>query len=142
MAWVRKLSELILGKEAIQAMAIRNSHQWASHSAYEREKEYIFRESLVGARVLGPIPSGHDREFFCLDEHTWIWRESWKDQNGQRQEFVVNYEVDPSGILKRVNGGQYTLLRGEELRRFVDAVTKYHNEVKRHVYGKPVTSVA
>ncbi len=132
---LRKLTEIVFGKQAAQVVGSWTMLFKAAPFSYEHRKKYLSREALVGARVLGPIPSGHEREFFCLDRHTWIWHESWKDEHGQRQQFTVNYEIDPSGILKRVNGGQYTKLSGEELKRFNDAILAYYTEVSRQVYG-------
>lgn len=138
---LRKFSELLFGKQATQAVTSWRPQASLAHRAYELEKEYIAREAMVGARVHGPIPSGHDREFYCLDEHTWVWHETWKDQNGL-QGFTVHYEVTGSNILKRVNQGSYTRLEGDELLRFDKAVKAYHKEVLQHVYGSPTTSVA
>ena len=137
---LRKFSEILFGKKATQSMAGLLPQITPAQRRYEVEKEYIARESLVGARILGQVPSGHQREFFCLDRHTWVWHESWTDENGKHQSFTVNYEIDPSGILKRINGGQYTLLQGEELQRFVKATQAYRQEVTRHVYGQPATA--
>lgn len=142
MALLRKLSELLLGTNTTNASGGWGSQQAAAQLHYQKNKEYIAREAAVGARLLGPIPSGHDREFFCLDQHTWIWHETWKDEHGKRQEFTVNYEIDPSGVLKRVNGGSYSLLQGEELKRFNIAIRAYHAEVLRHVYGKQAPALA
>lgn len=133
---LRKLSELIFGKQATQAIS-----QWAPHTshnqnAYQRRRALIAKEAHVGSTVLGPIPEGHKREFFCLDKHTWVWHESWKDASGMRQQFIVNYELDPTGVLKRVNGGSYTKLTGRELANFNRAVKTYYQEVSRQVYGQ------
>lgn len=32
------------------------------------ERELIQRESTIGRELFGPVPEGHRREFFCLDE--------------------------------------------------------------------------
>lgn len=141
MAWLRKVSEVVFGKQAVQSVSNWMPQPSQDQIYYQKNKEYIAREAAVGARILGPIPSGHDREFFCLDENTWIWHETWKDQNGRHQ-FTVNYEIDPSGVLKRVNGGPYVLLQGEELRRFDKATEAYLKEVSRHVYGQPIVTQA
>lgn len=142
MRLLRKFSELLFGKQAVGAIENFTHQAQPSRAFYEKQKEYIAREAAVGARLLGPVPSGHKREFFCLDEHTWVWSESWRDENGRLQQLTVNYEVDPSGILKRVNGGQYTKVRGEELIRFNQAIKSYHKQVLAHVYGKPTATTA
>jgi len=133
---LRKLSELIFGKHATQAIS-----QWAPHTshnqkAYQKRRALIAKEAHIGGTVLGPIPHGHKREFFCLDKHTWVWHETWKDASGMRQQFIVNYELDPTGVLKRVNGGSYTKLTGQELANFNRAVKTYYREVSQQVYGQ------
>ena len=47
------------------------------------ERELITLESEIGSQLFGPIPEGHRREFFCLDEKTWIWHEEWLDEIGR-----------------------------------------------------------
>ena len=39
------------------------------------ERELITLESEIGAELFGPVEKGRHREFFCLDEKTWIWHE-------------------------------------------------------------------
>jgi len=140
MPLLHKLSELLFGAQAVNAFNGFMGQPNYQNLRYQKEKEYIAREAAVGARILGPVPSGHTREFFCLDVNTWIWHESWRDESGKHQEFTVNYEVDPSGILKRVNGSQYRKLEGEELRRFCNATQAYRNEVKKQLYSQPATT--
>ena len=131
---LRKLTELIFGKQAANhLLAGHEAHLQSTHQQ-QVHKDYIAREAVIGAGLLGPIPSGHEREFFCLDEHTWIWSETWKDEHGRMQHFTVNYEVDPAGILKRVNGGQYSKLQGEELSNFHSAIKKYYQDGSMRVY--------
>ena len=60
----------------------------------------IRHEAKIGAEVFGAIPKGTNREFFCLDRHTWVWHEEWKDQNGQKHVRTTRYDVRPDGVLK------------------------------------------
>jgi hypothetical protein len=132
---LKKISQLLFGKQAVNAISQINSSAKHARSNYQTHKDYIAREAVLGARILGPIPSGHNREFFCLDRNTWIWHESWQDEAGRHQEFIVNYEVDPTGILKRINGGQFTKLQGQELANFDRAITEYYHQVSRQIYN-------
>ncbi len=132
---LRKVTELLFGKKAADHLLASHEQHTQAHQQQQARKDYIAREAAIGARLLGPIPSGHIREFFCLDQHTWVWSESWRDKNGQPQQFTVNYEIDPAGILKRVNGGHYTKLQGQELHNFHTAITKYYQEVSTRIYG-------
>lgn len=139
---VNKIISFIFGKQA--ARMVDDWRPRTPHAAMveQRAKQYISQEAAIGAQVLGPIPAGHTREFFCLDRNTWIWRENWRDENGTPQQFIVNYEVDPSGILKRVNGGQYSRVEGAELARFDQAIRLYYTEVAQHVYGRTAPALA
>lgn len=104
------------------------------------EREYIDREAQLGAEVFGPVPSGRERQFFCLDKHTWIWYESWKAKKGQPSSFTVRYEVRSDGVFKRINEGSLTKLSMDELEHFDTAVRKYYENVVTKVYGRKLAS--
>lgn len=104
------------------------------------ERELLTLESEIGGQLFGPVPAGHRREFFCLDDHTWIWYEEWLDDVKKKQSTTVRYEVSPTGILKVQEGARYNYLEGEELRNFGVAVRLYYEQVARKVYHRdPVT---
>lgn len=92
-------------------------------------------EAKVGGRVFGDVPKGHRRDFFCLDEHTWIWHEEWVDAKGERHIVSTRYDVRPDGILKSQNGGHYQEIGREEAYRLRDATELYSQKVKREVYN-------
>lgn len=104
-------------------------------------RDLIRMESKIGSTVFGPIPANHRREFFCLDEHTWVWYEEWIDEaTGQRREMTTRYEVHPHGVLKVQDGQPYALVEGEELRNLAIATRMYREQVMRQVYHRdPVT---
>ncbi len=93
------------------------------------ERSLIRREAKLGGELFGPIPKGHRREFFCLDEHTWVWYEEWTDQNGQRQSTTTRYEVRPNGVLKLQNGHTYQRLSREEARNLYLTTELYRQRV-------------
>lgn len=99
------------------------------------ERELITLESKIGATIFGAVPKGRRREFFCLDEATWIWHESWKEK-GVYHETTIRYEIHDNGVLKVLSGARYEFISGEELTRFVTAVQMYYERVTRHVYGR------
>lgn len=106
------------------------------------ERELIEHESVVGRHLFGPIPDGHRREFFCLDDHTWIWHEEWSDEQKKKQQFTTRYEVHQNGVLKVREGGQYQYLEGDELRNFGLAVRLYYEQVMRGIYRRdPATGM-
>jgi len=92
-------------------------------------------EAKVGGKVFGEVPKDHQRDFFCLDEHTWVWHEEWIDPSGQRHIVSTRYDVRPTGILKSQNGGHYQQITSQEAHRLFDAADLYIDRVKREVYN-------
>lgn len=110
----------------------------AGSQPYSRS-ELIEMESKIGAKLFGPVPSGHRREFFCLDDTSWIWHEEWR-QDGKPQKMTVRYEIQDAGVLKVQEGARYSYLEGDELNNFAAAVQTYHDTVLPVLYHKdPVT---
>jgi hypothetical protein len=86
----------------------------------------------LGGNVFGPIPAGRRREFFSLDEHTWIWHEEWTDGQGQRQVRTTRYDVRPLGLYKAQDGMPYQPVSIDEGNRLCSAALEY----KRIVHEK------
>lgn len=105
----------------------------------QREEE-LYRnlmrhEARIGGTLFGPIPAGHRREFFCLDEHTWIWHEEWIDQSGKRQIRTTRYDVRPQAIMKAQDGQPYRQLSEQEAQHLRAAVDQYEARVKKEIYN-------
>lgn len=101
------------------------------------ERELIQLESQIGATVFGEKPAHvKRREFFNLDENTWIWYEEVIDAEGKTQQLTTKYEVQPLGILKVQPNYKYGYLEGAELENFILAVKKYYERVARQVYKR------
>lgn len=98
------------------------------------ERELLTLESEIGSQLFGTVPTGHRREFFCLDEHTWIWHEEWLDDKKKLSTSTVRYEVNEHGVLKVQEGARYSYLDGEELDNFSLAVQMYYERVVREIY--------
>ncbi len=94
----------------------------------------IRHEAKIGAEVFGSVPAGHRREFFCLDRHTWVWHEEWKDQNGQKHVRTTRYDVRPDGVLKSQNG-HYQKVNDNELRRLSKAADLYLQRISTEMYA-------
>ena len=99
----------------------------------ERYRELLRKESAIGGNLFGPIPAGHRREFFCLDEHTWVWHEEWMEQ-GQLRHMTTRYDVRPQGILKAQGNGHYQLVSVEEAKRLLQAAKLYKEKVLLELY--------
>jgi hypothetical protein len=97
-------------------------------------RNLIRHEAKIGGEVFGPIPAGHRREFFCLDEHTWVWHEEWRDAKGQTQVRTTRYDVRPDGILKS-QGGHYQQVSPQEAGRLYKAANLYASRIKSELYA-------
>jgi hypothetical protein len=100
-----------------------------------RYRELIRREAKLGSELFGPVPEGVRREFFCLDEHTWVWHEEWTDQQSQRRAITTRYDVRPSGILKAQDGQPYRYVTLEEGKRLYKAIKMYSKLVQAELYS-------
>lgn len=97
-------------------------------------RKLIRHEAQIGGTLFGPVPNGGRREFFCLDEHTWVWHEEWTDKNGQHQAATTRYDLRPNGILKSQNG-QYKPLTQAEAINLRNAALMYRNKVNTELYS-------
>lgn len=97
--------------------------------------ELMDAESALGRTLFGPVPEGHQREFFAYKKNVWLWYESWTDTAGASQSMTVRYEVRPAGVYKLPTGGTYSKLEGRELDNFCTAVRSYFDLVKQKLYN-------
>ena len=95
----------------------------------EIHRALLHYEARIGGELFGPIPKGNRREFFCLDRHTWVWHEEWKDELGKRQIMTTRYDVRPSGIVKSQGDKVYQSLGEQEAQNFYTAVQLYGQRV-------------
>ena len=101
------------------------------------ERDLIELESEIGGKLFGTIPAGHRRDFFCLDEQTWVWHEEWiETETGKKRMSTTRYEVHANGILKAQDGINYRFIEGEELTNFALSVRLYFEQTSREVYGQ------
>lgn len=102
-------------------------------SAEERQaaqqRKLIGEEAKIGGELFGPIPKGHRREFFCLDQYTWVWHEEWFDQKGKHQSITTRYEMRPQGVLKAQDGQPYQRLGRDEAKNLLQATQLYAQRV-------------
>ena len=96
--------------------------------------DLVNAESELGRTLFGPIPAGHQREFFKYKSNVWIWHESWVSENGTILDSTIRYEVRPDGVFKKTNGAMYQKIEGAELDNFCTAVRSYFELVKTKLY--------
>jgi hypothetical protein len=101
------------------------------------ERDLIRLESEIGRTLFGPIPAGHKREFFCLDERTWIWHEEWKDNLADKRKMLtIRYEVHQSGVLKVQENQPYKFVEGQELKNLAVAAHLYFERTMTGIYER------
>ena len=106
-------------------------------STYSNKLTYddlINAEAELGRTIFGPIPAGHQREFFEAKQNVWIWHESFLDADGKMKDTTIRYEVRPAGVYKRAMGGDYVKISGNELENCRKAAKTYLNLVKTKLY--------
>jgi hypothetical protein len=101
---------------------IKNDDQIRYQQAKQKLKR---RHAKLGAQVFGPVPKGHERQFFCLDKYSWVWYEGWKDSYGNKQSLTTRYDIRPNGIFKVQNGGGYQRLTNAEIKNLCEATDRY-----------------
>lgn len=92
-------------------------------------KDLIHYEAKIGGQLFGKVADDHRREFFCLDENTWVWHEEWSAKKGSSQAITTRYDVRSNGIIKVQDNMPHRRLSDEELRNFYQAVQLYGQKV-------------
>ena len=131
--FIKTVKSLIVGNE-IQSAKERETSRLITSDITDRE--LLREESKVGATLFGPIPEGRQREFFCLDESTWIWHEEWRDEKGVERQTTIRYEVHPNGIMKVSDGPRFQFIEGAELENFAQATRLYYEETAKRIYKR------
>lgn len=96
--------------------------------------DLVNAESELGRTLFGPIPMGHQREFFMAKSNVWIWHESYLNHQGSMEEMTIRYEVRPTGVYKKIVGKNYEKIEGAELDNFRKATRSYLELVKTKLY--------
>ena len=107
-------------------------HRYSNRFSYE---DLVNAESAYGRTIFGPIPEGHQREFFEYRKNVWIWHESFLDNNGIVQNMTVRYEVRPDGVFKKPGNEAYRKINGSELENFRNAARTYLSLIKTNLYS-------
>ncbi len=108
------------------------SHHDLEHQG-DLYRKLLRHEARIGGTVFGPLPPGRRREFFCLDEHTWVWHEEWPDKYGRPRYITTRYDIRPDGIVKSQNGS-YVVLNEDEAKHLVQAARRYRQKIYDDLY--------
>lgn len=99
----------------------------------EAYRRAIREEAKVGGKVFGEVPGGRRREFFCLDEFTWVWHEEWDDSSGKHQVRTTRYDIRPNGVYKAQDGQPYQPIGREEAKHLIVAAEKYQSLINEEL---------
>lgn len=116
----------------------KSSSKTDEEQIQEIEQDLMRKELEVTRGMFGALKSGSKRDFFCLDEHTWIWYEEWIDEQGHRRQMTTRYMIRPSEVVKSQNGGAYKRLSDKELLSFQSAVKTYNATIRQSLYAQYV----
>lgn len=100
----------------------------------ELYRNLIRHEARIGGKIFGAASPQVRREFFCLDDRTWVWHEEWQDRSGTTHVQTTRYDIRPDGILKAQNG-KYDRVNADEAVRLQTAARLYRDAVKREMYA-------
>jgi len=103
-------------------------HKLAERRA-QAYRDLIRQEAKIGGELFGPVPVGHRREFFCLDEYTWIWHEEWTDARKQHRIVTTRYDIRPNAVLKAQASQPYQPVPFAEAVNLYQAVELYEKRV-------------
>ncbi len=113
-------------------LGLKNSpSRYSSKPSYE---DLVNAESKIGRTIFGPIPNGHQREFFMARSNVWIWHERYPASGNNLGEMTIRYEVRPDGVYKKATGSGYIKIEGAELENFRKATKTYLELVKSKLY--------
>ncbi len=125
------LKELLNKTLGLDNVFFLKKESYSNRFSYD---DLVNAESELGRTLFGPIPVGHNREFFKHKGNVWIWHEDWTDTFGNLQNMTIRYEVRPTGVYKKVAGENYIKIEGDELNNFRLAAKSYLELVKSKLY--------
>jgi hypothetical protein len=102
---------------------LKRSH---SDSRAEVLRQLLHQEARLGGQLFGPTTNGSRREFFCLDEHTWLWHEEQRESNGNTRTIVTRYDILAYGIRKAQDNQPDVYITEAEARRLYAAIDLYN----------------
>jgi len=113
----------------------KSSKKTDEEQIQEIEQDLMRKELEATRGMFGALKNGTKRDFFCLDQHTWIWYEEWIDEQGRRRQMTTRYMIRPNEVVKSQNGGAYKRLSIKELLSFQAAIKTYSSTVKQRLYA-------
>lgn len=120
---------------SILTMGLFTNDQAEAKKQALKYRNLIRKEAVIGGKIFGPVQHNGRREFFCLDERTWVWHEEWTDSLGRRHVQTTRYDVRPEGVVKNQNNGHYSKVSPAEARNLLEAAKLYKERVHNELYA-------
>ena len=99
------------------------------------QKKILDCEAELGGLLFAGLKDGGKREFFCLDENTWIWYQEYS-KNGLNRGQITRYDVGQNRIVKSTDGGGHRLVSHKEAEKLLKAAKIYRKEVEARIYRR------
>lgn len=99
-------------------------------------KRLIKKEAYLGGQLFGALNKGHRREFFCLDENTWILHEIYTDsKTKQKLHSMLRYDICfNQSYKKQDNNLNWQKLSQQEDENLKAAIKIYRHNVLAKLY--------
>lgn len=117
------------------AQFFKSNQKTLEDYTHEAIQDLMRRERDATRGLFGVQEEGCGRDFFCLDERTWIWYEEWIE-DGERKHMTTRYVVREKEIVKSQNGGPYKTLSAQEVKSLKAAAETYAATVNEKIYAK------
>lgn len=87
--------------------------------------DVIRQAAKIGGSLFGEVPKNHNRQFFCLDEDTWVWHDEWRDEAGKTHVDNFQYRINGNQVVKVFPNGSIHHLKDQEMINFYQAIDLY-----------------
>ncbi len=102
-------------------------------SRKDQRRALLKREGDIGGKLFGKIPKNHTRKFFCLNQNTWVWNETFPAETGETMVVNTRYRVYEDTI-EKIQNNKVTPMSLEEMQNVVHAMELYADKVQRMMY--------
>lgn len=135
-----KFLEFVMGVDPAVFKMVKNDQLSLSKKPKTKDQrlnQLIEREAEIGGAIFGAEQSDEDRKFYCLDERTWVYQNTYKDLvDGKEKTMIIRYELHPNGVMKIVNSKNHSMVDDEEAERLIKAIKLYYKYVMEKIYNK------
>ena len=136
-----KFLEFVMGVDPAVFKMIKNDQLSLTKKPKTKDQrlnELIAREAEIGGAIFGAEQADEDRKFYCLDERTWVYQNTYRDlTDGKQKTMVIRYELHQNGVMKIINSKNHSMVDDEEAERLIKAIKLYYKYVMEKIYNKP-----